>query len=59
MEERALRTIHRQRACADIPGTKGIVWLSNSAHLPMLERQQAFSDIAVQYFSDGASMTPQ
>jgi pimeloyl-ACP methyl ester carboxylesterase len=37
----------------DIPGTKGIVWLKSSAHLPMLEQPQTYSDIATQFFSDG------
>lgn len=41
------------RLARDIPGTKGIVWLKNSAHLPMLEEPQAYSDIATRFFRDG------
>jgi pimeloyl-ACP methyl ester carboxylesterase len=42
-----------RRLARDIPGVKGIDWLQNSAHLPMLEQPQAYSDVATQFFSDG------
>jgi pimeloyl-ACP methyl ester carboxylesterase len=42
------------RLARDIPGTKGIVWLAGSAHLPMLEQPQAYSEFAARFFSDGS-----
>jgi pimeloyl-ACP methyl ester carboxylesterase len=43
------------RLARDIPGAKGIVWLSGSAHLPMLEQAQTYGDIASQFFMDGTA----
>jgi pimeloyl-ACP methyl ester carboxylesterase len=43
-----------RRLARDIPGTKGIAWLTGSAHLPMLEQPQAYSDIATRFFTDGS-----
>jgi pimeloyl-ACP methyl ester carboxylesterase len=42
------------RLARDIPGTRGIAWLTGSAHLPMLEQPQAFSKIATRFFTDGS-----
>jgi len=42
-----------KRLARDIPGTVGISWLTNSAHLPMLEQPQEYSDIADRFLSDG------
>ena len=42
------------RLARDIPGTKGIAWLTGSAHLPMLEQPQAYSEIATRFFTDGS-----
>jgi pimeloyl-ACP methyl ester carboxylesterase/uncharacterized membrane protein len=42
-----------KRLASDIPGTVGISWLTNSAHLPMLEQPQEYSDIAYRFLSDG------
>jgi pimeloyl-ACP methyl ester carboxylesterase len=42
-----------KRLARDIPGTVGISWLTNSAHLPMLEQPQEYSDIAYRFLSDG------
>ena len=41
-----------KRLARDIPGTVGISWLTNSAHLPMLEQPQEYSDIAYRFLSD-------
>jgi pimeloyl-ACP methyl ester carboxylesterase len=40
------------RLARDIPGVEGVSWLTNSAHLPMLEEPQRYADIATQFFSD-------
>ena len=42
-----------KRIARDIPGTVGICWLTSSAHLPMLEQPQEYSDIAYRFLSDG------
>lgn len=42
-----------KRLARDIPGTKGIYWLDQSAHLPMLEEPDTYSDIAIRFFTDG------
>jgi pimeloyl-ACP methyl ester carboxylesterase len=42
-----------KRLGRDIPGTKGIHWLSKSAHLPMLEQPEAYSAAASRFFSGG------
>jgi pimeloyl-ACP methyl ester carboxylesterase len=42
-----------KRLARDIPGTKGIHWLSKSAHLPMLEEPEAYSAAAARFFSGG------
>lgn len=42
-----------KRLARDIPGVVGISWLSNSAHLPMLEQPQKYADIAYRFFSEG------
>ncbi len=44
-----------KRLARDIPGTKGIVWLSSSAHLPMLEQPDVYSDIVTRFFSSGVA----
>lgn len=40
-----------KRLARDIPGAVGIAWLSDSAHLPMLEQPQKYADIAYRVFS--------
>ncbi|HEV2098589.1 MAG TPA: alpha/beta hydrolase [Stellaceae bacterium] len=42
-----------KRLARDIPGTEGIYWLNQSAHLPMLEQPDVYSDIAARFFTDG------
>jgi 2-hydroxymuconate-semialdehyde hydrolase len=42
-----------KRLARDIPGVMGISWLSNSAHLPMLEQPQKYADVAYRFFNDG------
>lgn len=42
-----------KRLASDIPGVKGISWLSNSAHLPMLEEPQKYAEVAYRFFNDG------
>lgn len=42
-----------KRLARDIPGTVGICWLTNSAHLPMLEQPQEYSDIAYRFLTNG------
>ena len=42
-----------ERLARDIPGVTGISWLTNSAHLPMLEQPQKYGDIADRFFTDG------
>lgn len=42
-----------ERLARDIPGVVGISWLTNSAHLPMLEEPQKYSDIAYRFLYDG------
>ncbi len=42
-----------KRLACDIPGTVGISWLSNSAHLPMLEQPQKYADVAYRFFNNG------
>ena len=42
-----------KRLARDIPGTDGISWLSNSAHLPMLEEPQKYAEVAYRFFNDG------
>lgn len=37
----------------DIPGVVGVSWLSNSAHLPMLEQPQKYADVADRFFAEG------
>lgn len=44
-----------KRLARDIPGTKGIAWLHNSAHLPMLEQSALYSDIALHFFAQGTA----
>lgn len=44
------------RLAQDIPGSRGIVWLKHSAHLPMLEEPQRYSAIATGFFRDGARL---
>ena len=44
-----------RRLARDIPGTKGIAWLPQSAHLPMLEQSALYSDIAIRFFAQGAA----
>jgi pimeloyl-ACP methyl ester carboxylesterase len=41
------------RLARDIPGTKGIYWLNQSAHLPMLEQAGLYSAIATRFFTHG------
>ena len=43
------------RLARDIPGTKGIAWMHNSAHLPMLEEPQAYADAADRFFATGTA----
>ena len=43
-----------KRLAHDIPGTKGIEWMTNSAHLPMLEEPVAYADAASRFFATGA-----
>lgn len=43
-----------QRLARDIPGTKGIVWMTHSAHLPMLEEPQVYADAAYRFFALGS-----
>lgn len=43
-----------KRLAHDIPGTKGIDWMMQSAHLPMLEQPDAYADIATKFFTDGS-----
>ncbi len=38
-----------ERLARDIPGTMGISWLSASAHLPMLEEPETYSNIAIRF----------
>lgn len=40
-----------KRLARDIPGTKGIVWMTHSAHLPMLEEPQAYANEAYRFFA--------
>ncbi len=42
-----------RRLAADIPGTVGVHWLENSAHLPMLEEPAAFAQAAIAFLKDG------
>ena len=42
-----------KRLARDIPGVVGISWLSNSAHLPMLEEPQKYADTAYRFFAEG------
>lgn len=42
-----------ERLARDIPGVVGISWLTNSAHLPMLEEPQKYDDIVYRFFNDG------
>src|SRR4030095_14358434 len=42
-----------KRLARDIPGTKGIAWMTDSAHLPMLEQPQVYSSHAVRFLIDG------
>ncbi len=42
-----------RRLARDIPGTKGIYWLNQSAHLPMLEQADIYSAIATKFFAGG------
>lgn len=43
-----------KRLARDIPGAKGIVWLKNSAHLPMLEEPRVYSEVAERFFIKGS-----
>ncbi len=41
------------RLAKDIPGTRGVVWLKHSAHLPMLEEASYYSKVATEFFLHG------
>ena len=43
------------RLAQDIPGTQGIAWMPESAHLPMLEQPELYGNIATRFFVDGAA----
>jgi 2-hydroxymuconate-semialdehyde hydrolase len=45
-----------ERLSHDIPGVVGIEWLTNSAHLPMLEEPEAYAN-AIERFLANASLT--
>jgi len=38
-----------KRLANDIPGTTGIVWMKNSAHMPMVEEPQAYADAVLAF----------
>jgi pimeloyl-ACP methyl ester carboxylesterase len=38
-----------KRLAQDIPGTAGIVWMKNSAHMPMIEEPQAYADAVLAF----------
>jgi pimeloyl-ACP methyl ester carboxylesterase len=38
-----------KRLAQDIPGTTGIVWMKNSAHMPMVEEPQAYADAVLSF----------
>lgn len=42
-----------KRLARDIPGVVGVSWISNSAHLPMLEQPQKYADVAYRFFAEG------
>lgn len=42
-----------KRLARDIPGVKGLKWMKNSAHLPMLEEPDAYSHAASRFFASG------
>ena len=42
-----------KRLARDIPGARGIVWMTGSAHLPMLEEPEAYADTAYRFFAFG------
>lgn len=42
-----------RRLARDIPGTKGIKWITKSAHLPMLEQPQDYAAAAYRFFAGG------
>ena len=44
-----------KRLARDIPGTAGIKWMSNSAHLPMLEEPREYADAAERFFSSASA----
>jgi len=44
-----------KRLANDIPGTTGIVWMKNSAHMPMVEEPKAYADAVLAFVKDGQS----
>jgi len=40
-----------RRLAADIPGSVGIKWMENSAHMPMQEQPRAYSEALLRFFS--------
>ena len=42
------------RLARDIPGVKGISWMTGSAHLPMLEQPESYSATAARFFRDSS-----
>lgn len=46
-----------ERLARDIPGCQDIIWLENSAHLPMLEEPKAYGD-AIEDFWNKVAATP-
>ena len=43
------------RLAQDIPGTLGVAWMPESAHLPMLEQPELYGNIATRFFVEGAA----
>ena len=41
-----------ERLAADIPGVVRVQWMTNSAHLPMLEEPQAYSAALIKFFQE-------
>ncbi|HEU0201504.1 MAG TPA: alpha/beta hydrolase [Burkholderiaceae bacterium] len=39
------------RLARDIPGTVGVVWMKNSAHMPMIEEPAAYSQAVLEFMS--------
>lgn len=41
-----------ERLAKDIPGVVPVEWMTNSAHLPMLEEPQAYGEALVRFFAE-------